>query len=52
MLESKRPGAGLQGLYDVTTQTRVFGELALEGEYEDDPTELHMSPNILPTIDF
>ncbi|WP_462380895.1 esterase EstP [Pseudomonas sp. Marseille-QA0892] len=50
--KSKRLGAGLQGLYDLSRQTRVFGELAVEREYEDDPTELRMSLNSLPTIDF
>lgn len=48
--KSRRLGAGLQGLYYLSPQTRVFGELAVEREYEDDPAELRMSLNSLPGI--
>ena len=47
-----RLGFGFQGLYDLTPQTRLFGELAMEREYEDDASEVRMSLNSLPGIDF
>ncbi|MGK8437569.1 autotransporter domain-containing protein [Pseudomonas sp. KHPS1] len=50
--KSKRLGAGLQGLYDLAPQTRLFGELAMEREYEDDPSEVRMALNSLPGIGF
>lgn len=50
--KSKRLGAGLQGLYDLTPQTRLFGELAMEREYENDPSEVRMALNSLPGIGF
>lgn len=34
--DSKRLGLGLQGKYNITPQTQVFGEYAHEREYEDD----------------
>lgn len=50
--KSRRLGAGLQGLYDLTPRTRLFGELAMEREYENDASELSMSLNSLPGIGF
>jgi outer membrane lipase/esterase len=50
--KSRRLGFGFQGLYDLTPQTRLFGELAVEREYEDDASEVRMSLNSLPGIDF
>lgn len=49
---SKRLGAGLQGLFDLNAQTRLFGEVAMEREYEDDTTKVDMSLNSLPTIGY
>ena len=49
---SKRLGIGLQGLYDLNQQTRLFGEVAMEREYEDDATEVDMSLRSLPTIGY
>jgi outer membrane lipase/esterase len=49
---SKRLGIGLQGLFDLSQQTRLFGEVAMEREYEDDATEVDMSLRSLPTIGY
>ncbi|MGL4317756.1 MAG: autotransporter domain-containing protein [Pseudomonas sp.] len=49
---SKRLGAGLQGLFDLNTQTRLYGEVAMEREYEDDTTDVDMSQRSLPTIGY
>ncbi|WP_237045970.1 autotransporter domain-containing SGNH/GDSL hydrolase family protein [Aquipseudomonas alcaligenes] len=49
---SKRLGIGLQGLYDLNQQTRLFGEVAMEREYEDDASEVDMSLRSLPTIGY
>jgi outer membrane lipase/esterase len=49
---SKRLGIGLQGLFDLNQQTRLFGEVAMEREYEDDATEVDMSLRSLPTIGY
>ena len=49
---SKRLGIGLQGLYDLSQQTRLFGEVAMEREYEDDASEVDMSLRSLPTIGY
>ncbi|WDH20401.1 esterase EstP [Pseudomonas chlororaphis] len=45
---SRRLGIGLQGKYQVTRQTQVFGEIAHEKEYEDDTQKLTMALNSLP----
>lgn len=45
---SKRLGVGLQGKYQITPQTQVFGEIAHEREYEDDTQDLTMNLNSLP----
>lgn len=50
--KSRRLGVGLQGLYDLSPNTRLFGEVAMEREYENDPSELRMSLNSLPGIGF
>lgn len=50
--DSKRLGVGLQGLFDLSQQTRLFGEVALEREYEDDVSEVSMSLNSLPGIEY
>ncbi|VVN68249.1 esterase EstP [Pseudomonas fluorescens] len=49
---SKRLGAGLQGKYQITRQTQVFGEYAYEHEYEDDTLHLNIALNSLPDNDF
>ncbi|MGY3255992.1 esterase EstP [Pseudomonas chlororaphis] len=45
---SRRLGIGLQGKYQITGQTQVFGEIAHEKEYEDDTQKLTMALNSLP----
>ncbi|MCB2256391.1 autotransporter domain-containing protein [Pseudomonas chlororaphis] len=45
---SRRLGLGLQGKYQITPQTQVFGEIAHEKEYEDDTQKLTMALNSLP----
>jgi outer membrane lipase/esterase len=49
---SKRLGIGLQGLFDLSQQTRLFGEVAMEREYEDDASEVDMSLRSLPTLGY
>lgn len=50
--DSKRLGIGLQGKYNLTRQTQVFGEYAHEREYEDDTQKVNMALNSLPANDF
>lgn len=50
--DSKRLGAGLQGKYQITAQTQVFGEYAYEREYEDDTQKVNIALNSLPSLDF
>ena len=50
--DSKRLGAGLQGKYQITPQTQVFGEYAFEREYEDDTQKVNIALNSLPSLDF
>ncbi|AZD10901.1 Phospholipase/lecithinase/hemolysin [Pseudomonas chlororaphis] len=45
---SRRLGIGLQGKYQITRHTQVFGEIAHEKEYEDDTQKLTMALNSLP----
>ncbi|EXF92204.1 esterase [Pseudomonas fluorescens HK44] len=45
---SKRLGVGLQGKYQITPQTQVFGEFAHEREYKDDTQDLTINLNSLP----
>ncbi|MEO4047096.1 autotransporter domain-containing protein [Pseudomonas sp. CAU 1711] len=49
---SKRLGLGFQGLYDLSQQTRLFGEVAVEREYEDDASEVDMAQRSLPTLGY
>lgn len=49
---SKRLGVGLQGKYQITPQTQVFGEFAHEREYKDDTQDLTMNLNSLPDNHF
>lgn len=45
---SRRLGLGIQGKYQITAQTQVFGEFAHEREYNDDTQDLTMNLNSLP----
>lgn len=49
---SRRLGIGMQGLFDLSQQTRLFGEVAMEREYEDDAAEIDMSQRSLPTLGY
>jgi len=49
---SRRLGAGLQGKYQFTSQTRVFGEVAVEREYNDDTQDVSINLNSLPNNQF
>lgn len=49
---SRRLGAGLQGKYQFTPQTRVFGEVAVEREYNDDTQNVSINLNSLPDNQF
>ena len=45
---SRRLGVGIQGKYQITAQTQIFGEFAHEREYNDDAQDLTMNLNSLP----
>jgi len=45
---SRRLGLGIQGKYQISAQTQVFGEFAHEREYNDDAQDLTMNLNSLP----
>jgi len=45
---SRRLGVGIQGKYQITAQTEVFGEFAHEREYNDDRQDLTINLNSLP----
>ncbi|PNB73830.1 autotransporter domain-containing esterase [Pseudomonas sp. GW456-E7] len=49
---SRRLGAGLQGKYQITPQTQVFGEAAIEREYNDDTQDVGINLNSLPNNQF
>ncbi|WP_085636815.1 MULTISPECIES: esterase EstP [unclassified Pseudomonas] len=49
---SRRLGLGIQGKYQVTAQTQVFGEFAHEREYNDDAQDLTINLNSLPNNRF
>jgi len=49
---SRRLGVGIQGKYQVTPQTQVFGEFAHEREYNDDTQHLTINLNSLPNNRF
>jgi hypothetical protein len=46
--KSRRLGAGLQGKYQLSAQTELFGEVAMEREYEDGSQDLTMALTSLP----
>lgn len=50
--DSKRLGVGLQGSYRITPQTKVFGEVAHEHEFENDTQRVNIALNSVPGIDF
>lgn len=50
--KSKRAGVGLQGKFDVTPSTQLWGEVAREREFETDQQNVTMSLNSVPSIDF
>ncbi|MFJ2713737.1 esterase EstP [Pseudomonas sp. NPDC087346] len=45
---SRRLGLGIQGKYQITPKTEVFGEFAHEREYNDDTQDLTINLNSLP----
>lgn len=49
---SKRLGIGMQGRWAITQATQVFAEVAHETEYDDDSTDVRVSLNSLPGIDY
>lgn len=49
---SRRLGAGLQGKYDLSSETRLFGEVGVEREYADDTQNIGMNLTSLSTLDF
>jgi hypothetical protein len=50
--KSRRLGAGLQGKYQLSAQTELFGEVAMEREYEDGSQDLTMALTSLPNNSF
>jgi len=50
--DSRRLGIGLQGQYNITRQTQVYGEYAHEREYEDATQKVNIALNSLPANDF
>lgn len=49
---SRRLGAGLQGKFQITPQTQVFGEVAHEHEYATNQQDVTIALNSLPNNDF
>lgn len=49
---SRRLGLGLQGKYDLSAQTQLFGEVGVEREYADDTQNVGMNLTGLPDIGF
>jgi outer membrane lipase/esterase len=49
---SRRLGLGLQGKYQITPQTQLFGEVAHEREYNDDTQDVAINLNSLPNNQF
>ncbi|WXL26240.1 autotransporter domain-containing protein [Ectopseudomonas mendocina] len=49
---SKRLGLGFQGRWQVARATELFGEIAREKEFEDDPSKVRMALTSLPTLDY
>ncbi|MEE4677851.1 esterase EstP [Pseudomonas alliivorans] len=50
--KSKRAGVGLQGKFQVTPSTQIWGEVAREREFETDQQEVTLSLNSVSSIDF
>jgi outer membrane lipase/esterase len=50
--DSRRLGAGIQGRYQLTSQTALFAEYSHEREYEDDTSKLKSELNSLPGVSF
>lgn len=50
--KSRRAGVGLQGKFQLTSSTQVFGEFAHEREYETDQQQVTLALNSVPGIDF
>ena len=49
---SRRLGAGLQGKYDLSAQTQLFGEVGIEREFADDTQNIGMNLTSLSEIGF
>jgi len=49
---SRRLGVGLQGKYQITAQTQVYGEYAHEHEFNDNTQNLNIALNSLPNNGF
>ncbi|MFJ4143511.1 esterase EstP [Pseudomonas sp. NPDC089734] len=50
--KSRRAGVGLQGKFQLTSSTRLWGEFAHEREFETDRQDVTMALNSVPSIDF
>ncbi|MEE4683117.1 esterase EstP [Pseudomonas alliivorans] len=50
--KSKRAGVGLQGKFQVTPSTQIWGEVAREREFETDQQDITLSLNSVSSIDF
>ena len=50
--DSKRLGVGLEANLQLSRTLQVFGEVAREREYEDDPQTLRMGLNSMPGFDY
>ncbi|RMQ48662.1 Autotransporting lipase [Pseudomonas cichorii] len=50
--KSRRAGVGLQGKFQLTSSTQIWGEFAHEREFETDRQNVTMALNTLPGIDF
>ncbi|MGL4316418.1 MAG: autotransporter domain-containing protein [Pseudomonas sp.] len=50
--ESQRLGIGLQTRYQLADDAELFGEIAREREFEDDPSEVGMALNSVAGVDF
>ncbi|MEE4895686.1 esterase EstP [Pseudomonas alliivorans] len=50
--KSKRAGVGLQGKFQVTPSTQIWGEVAREREVETDQQDVTLSLNSVSSIDF
>ncbi|MEE4695587.1 esterase EstP [Pseudomonas alliivorans] len=50
--KSKRAGVGLQGKFQVTPSTQIWGEVAREREFETDQQDVTLSLNSVSSIDF